>query len=96
MITVVQEAVGPEDLVICDSHDGARGLFEAHGLLEAVASDALLEMDDLDEGPVRGGEVIGLDGRENSLDYAVSVVLKERGHKAGVPVGLCTYSGQRW
>lgn len=62
MRTVLQQAVRPQDLVVCDSHDLASGLFEAHGLLEAVALDALVEMEDLDDVAVRGGQVVGLEG----------------------------------
>lgn len=61
-LTVLQQAVRPQDLVIGDSHDLAGGLFEAHGLLEAVALDALIEMEDLDDGAVRVGQVVGLEG----------------------------------
>lgn len=62
VLTVLQQAVRPQDLVVGDSHDLSSGLFEAHGLLEAVALDALVEMDDLDDGAVRGGQVVGLEG----------------------------------
>jgi len=68
MLTVLQEAIGPEDLVIGDSHDLATGLFEAHGLLEAVATDALLKMDDLDESAVRGCQTVGVEGQPDNLD----------------------------
>lgn len=68
MLTVLQEAIRPEDLVIGDSHDLAGGLFEAHGLLDAVAADALLKVEDLNDGTVLGGQVVGVESRENSLD----------------------------
>lgn len=62
MLTVLQQAIRPQDLVIGDSHDLSRGLFEAHGLLEAVALDTLVETEDLDDGAVGGGQVVGLEG----------------------------------
>lgn len=68
MLTVLQKAVGPENLVISDSHYLASGLFEAHGLLEAVATDTLVKMNNPDDGAVGGGQVVGLEGREDSLD----------------------------
>ena len=55
MLTVLQKAVRPEDLVIGDSHDLATGRFEAHGLLKTVATDALFKMDYLDDGAVHSG-----------------------------------------
>lgn len=81
MLTVLQEAVRPKNLVICDSHNLASGLLEALGLLVAVTSDALLEMDDLDDFAVRGGQVVGLDGRENSLDWEISASPSQDQHK---------------
>lgn len=68
MLTVLQKAIRPEDLVIGDSHDLASGLFEAHGLLDAVAADALLKVEDLNDGTVLSGQVVGVESRENSLD----------------------------
>lgn len=62
MLTVLEEAIRPEDLVISDSHDLTTGLFETHGLLEAVTSDALLKMDNPDDSAVGGGQIIGLEG----------------------------------
>lgn len=76
-LTVLQEAIGPEDLVIGDSRDLATGSFEPLGLLEAVATDSLVKMDDLDQGTVRGGQVIRLNGRANNLDWAVSTKLSK-------------------
>lgn len=72
MVTVLQEVIGPEDLVISDSHDLATGFFEAHGLLEAVATDALLKMYDLDDNAVRGSQIIRVEGGADNLDCAMS------------------------
>lgn len=60
MLTALQHIIRPENLIISDSQDLATSLFEAHGMLEAVAHNTLVKVEDLDNRTVLRSQVIGL------------------------------------